>query len=199
MESISMPRNTDTSAAIQWHREQKLLRIEEYMKNPKTCKYCNSPFSYGDTRKMFCNHSCASKFNNGLLYPDSSQNLKNKLCLQCGELTKSKYCSLICGIKYRKQDTINRWLSGEILTIKEVVPSTIRQYLFEKSENKCSRCGWNEINPITNKVPLTIDHIDGNASNHSPDNLQVLCPNCHSLTPTYGNLNKWNGRKLRYK
>jgi hypothetical protein len=26
-----------------------------------------------------------------------------------------------------------------------------------------------------------------------------LCPNCHSLTPTYGFLNKGNGRKKRYK
>ena len=28
------------------------------------------------------------------------------------------------------------------------------------------------------------------------DNLEVLCPNCHSLTETYGSLNK-NGRKER--
>jgi len=24
------------------------------------------------------------------------------------------------------------------------------------------------------------DHIDGNRSNNSPDNCQVLCPNCHA-------------------
>jgi hypothetical protein len=27
--------------------------------------------------------------------------------------------------------------------------------------------------------------------------LEILCPNCHSLTPTYGGLNRGKGRKLR--
>jgi predicted HNH restriction endonuclease len=34
--------------------------------------------------------------------------------------------------------------------------------------------------------------------NNNEDNLQVLCPNCHSLTSTYKNLNKL-GRKQRKK
>jgi 5-methylcytosine-specific restriction endonuclease McrA len=58
-------------------------------------------------------------------------------------------------------------------------------------------CGWCEINPITNKVPIQLEHIDGNSENNSLDNLKILCPNCHSLTPTFGALNKGNGRELR--
>ena len=32
---------------------------------------------------------------------------------------------------------------------------------------------------------LQIDHMDGNPDNHYLDNLQLLCPNCHSQTDTY--------------
>lgn len=48
---------------------------------------------------------------------------------------------------------------------------------------QCEHCGiqhWNG-KPIS----LELDHIDGNNGNHSLDNLQLLCPNCHSQTDTY--------------
>lgn len=46
---------------------------------------------------------------------------------------------------------------------------------------------------------MQIDHIDGDYKNCRPENLRILCPNCHSLTPTFGALNKGKGRKLRYE
>lgn len=74
----------------------------------------------------------------------------------------------------------------------------IRRYLFEKYDCKCQKCGWGEKNIMTNYVPLQIHHKDGNYANNSEENLQLLCPNCHSLTETFGRLNK-NGRKGRKK
>ena len=60
------------------------------------------------------------------------------------------------------------------------------------------KCEWNEIHPITGNVPVQIEHIDGNSDNNSLENLKLLCPNCHSLTPTYGALNKTNkGRESK--
>ncbi|HEY1428246.1 MAG TPA: hypothetical protein VGF18_01645 [Candidatus Tumulicola sp.] len=32
-----------------------------------------------------------------------------------------------------------------------------------------------------------MDHINGVPNDNRPENLRMLCPNCHSLTPTYGN------------
>lgn len=56
-------------------------------------------------------------------------------------------------------------------------------------ENKCSVCGldnmWNGI-PIN----MELDHIDGNRTNHSLDNLRMICPNCHSQTDTYRSKNR---------
>jgi len=48
---------------------------------------------------------------------------------------------------------------------------------------ECERCGINKWNDI--HISLELDHIDGDNSNHSLKNLKMLCPNCHSQTPTY--------------
>ena len=58
-------------------------------------------------------------------------------------------------------------------------------------------CGWGEKNKFSNTVPIELEHIDGNSENNQLDNLKLLCPNCHSLTPTYKGLNKGNGRHIR--
>jgi hypothetical protein len=73
---------------------------------------------------------------------------------------------------------------------------TIRNYLLNEVGCKCQKCGWGEINPITNVVPLEIHHKDGNCMNNNRENLEVLCPNCHSLTPNYKSLNN-SGRENR--
>lgn len=36
---------------------------------------------------------------------------------------------------------------------------------------------------------LELDHVDGDGENGARDNLRMLCPNCHSQTPT------WRGRR----
>lgn len=40
-----------------------------------------------------------------------------------------------------------------------------------------------------------MEHIVGDYTNNSEENLILLCPNCHSLTATYKGANKGHGRK----
>lgn len=42
------------------------------------------------------------------------------------------------------------------------------------------------------KIPLELHHKDGNKNNNNLDNLQLLCPNCHSLTDNFRGKNKKN-------
>lgn len=70
----------------------------------------------------------------------------------------------------------------------------IRDYMLAKCQFKCTKCNWGEINRHTNKVPLELEHIDGDYLNNKEENLTILCPNCHSLTPTYKGANKIKGR-----
>jgi len=55
------------------------------------------------------------------------------------------------------------------------------------------------INPYTGNVPLEIEHKDGDAYNNDPDNVTLICPNCHSLTKTYRGANRGNGRRSYLK
>ena len=65
-----------------------------------------------------------------------------------------------------------------------------RESLFKESNYACSQCGFNKTRDCGGII-LEIDHIDGDHTNNSYDNLRVLCPNCHALTPNFRN---W-GRK----
>lgn len=96
---------------------------------------------------------------------------------------------------------IENWKLGKVSGTKGQtdISDYIRRYLLEKYEYKCSKCGWCEKNPITNKSPLEVEHINGISTDNREENLTILCPNCHSLTPTYKALNKGNGRASRRK
>lgn len=127
-----------------------------------------------------------------------------KTCLNCGkELADSrkKYCDNKCQAEYQHKEWITRWKEGKESGLKGEygISVHIKKYLFEKYSNKCCKCGWGETNPYSGTIPLEIDHIDGDYTNNSEDNLQLLCPNCHSLTSTYKGANKGRGRKDRKK
>ena len=63
----------------------------------------------------------------------------------------------------------------------------------------CSICGWKQKNLVTGRIPLEIDHVNGNAEDNSEQNLRLICPNCHSLSSNFRNLNKGKGRSWRIK
>ena len=126
--------------------------------------------------------------------------MRDRSCLSCQrKLLKHwsrKYCSNKCQADFRYKDFIRKWFGGRKVETKNI-SRYIRRYLIETSGDECSRCGWNEIHAITGKVPIEVDHRDGNAENNSLQNLRLLCPNCHSLTDSFRNLNGGKGRTWR--
>lgn len=109
------------------------------------------------------------------------------------------YCSAKCQSELEFKKNVENWKSGKIdgMNVAEGLKNFVRKYLIDKCGNKCQECGWCVVNITTGKVPLQIDHIDGDYKNNVESNLRVLCPNCHSLTSTFGSLNIGRGREKR--
>lgn len=67
-----------------------------------------------------------------------------------------------------------------------VARTTVRRYIltYNLIEYKCVFCG-NQGEWLGKEMPLELDHINGINNDHRIENLRWLCPNCHSITPTY--------------
>lgn len=141
----------------------------------------------------FCDRSCSAKYNNKH-YPKRVSELSrfNWNCLLCGVSLKlgGKFCCSEHFHQFNYDQTIKIWKETGYIGI-----SALKKYLKLKYNYSCSNCGiqtWNE-NPIT----LELEHKDGNYKNNKEENVCLLCPNCHSQTPTYKSKNKGNGRHYR--
>lgn len=165
-----------------------------YEQNPKICKACGTIIPYEKRRNDFCNHSCSASYNNQGICRNGEAYPEHSYCLNCRkEITRgNKYCNNKCRQEYTYKQYIQNWKNGLETGSKGVndISNYVRRYLFEKYHNSCQLCGWNQVNKFTGLVPLQIHHVDGNCMNNSEENLQLLCPNCHSLTENFGSRNQ---------
>lgn len=180
---------------------------KEYLKDPTHCSICNKiimPVKGRSMNKIKNQKYCSKKCTVIGRHKNNGTTKKNKNCLNCGkDITNrfsKKYCTIKCQTEFRNNIKIQDWKNGLELGIsgRTGTQDFIYTYIWKKYENKCAICGWDKINPYSNKVPLELEHIDGDWKNNNEDNLTLLCPNCHSLTSTYKALNKGKGREYRY-
>lgn len=59
-----------------------------------------------------------------------------------------------------------------------------RLFAAELKQKRCEECGWAKTTK-DGYLPLELDHINGDRHDNRLENLRILCPNCHSLKPTY--------------
>jgi len=129
------------------------------------CEVCGTVFEHISSRAnkaKYCSRKCYYK----------AQHLKGTVihnCVHCGKEFKSapshkrKYCSRTC-ISKSSKDTWNPAFS------------TIRKAMAARGLiNACARCGLSEPKEI-----LGVHHKDRNRKNNNLENLEVVCPNCHS-------------------
>ena len=171
--------------------------IKRNLKSRKFCLEC-SPFGKHNTKSNIVNIVNIGNIGNIVNTLDYGR------CKNCNKVLKAYgrvYCNQKCKYEFAYKNYIRRWKNHEVDGTKGnfgQISEYVRRYIFEKYDSKCTKCGWSQVNPYTNTIPLEIDHIDGNWENSYEDNLDLLCPNCHSLTKTYRGANRGNGRNITW-
>lgn len=136
------------------------------VKIKKECEICRKIFEHISARSnkaKYCSRQCyyKARINKG--------NIEYK-CQHCGILFKDslshkrKFCSKSCVGK------------SSVSTFNPSYTTVRKAMLNRKLINKCERCGFNKEPKI-----LGVHHKDRNRNNNELINLEILCPNCHSL------------------
>lgn len=132
--------------------------------------------------------------------------LKNKksVCVVCGKVSDTwntdvrtkRFCSRKCNNEYNYNLFINLWLNNEIDGSRGSgqLSRHVMRWVHERADNKCELCGFDKVHPRTGNSILEIHHVDENPENNRPENLKLLCPNCHALADSR-NSAKGNGRR----
>lgn len=118
---------------------------------------------------------------------------EKSVCINCkkefyfnSQLSKGKYCSNKCQLRFQRVRSIENGTAGW---------RTLRTYIKEESNGKCKICGISQW--LGDPILLIVDHIDGDSTNNSLDNLRAICSNCDATLSTYKSRNRGMGRSER--
>lgn len=151
------------------------------------CEYCLRSYEniYGSGR--FCSSKCARGFSTSFKRDVINQQVSLKMQGRThSDETKSKIRQNWRGHIFTNDDREKAILlsknkaKGKSFDLAS--SNEKRRRILEEQNNNCL-CGihnWNDKNLV-----LELDHIDGDKKNNKRENLRMLCPNCHSQTPTF--------------
>ena len=122
---------------------------------------------------------------------------KSKACisreLHCKPETLSRYLQ-IWEISYSgnksgkgttKPSNLKMSLLDYLANSKDIQTNKIRRKLLEEGykDYRCECCGNTEW--LGKPIPLEVHHKDGDRTNNTLENFELLCPNCHAFTDSY--------------
>lgn len=164
-------KNLDRYSVCQCGKEKDIRAIK--------CINCRSPSIKIDTLRK-----CVSDSKN---FTEATElyNKTEKVVLGRGHITKQIKKHNICHKHFAPGRS--RPIPPESVFRKDSIASrgVLKVALHREGEKfeECQKChikNWNN-EPIS----MEIHHINGDSTDHRKENLQILCPNCHSQTPTH--------------
>lgn len=155
------------------------------MKVTRDCLFCQRPFKAHQKEVnrgfgKFCSRSCSAQYNGA-----KSKLEPNCVCTFCqtpfyrsnSQKKRAKssgllFCSRSCKDKAQRLD------SGisEIWPTHYGINSDYREKALSCLPKRCDVCGYDKHPEV-----LQVHHRDGNRKNNVLENLQVLCPTCHTV------------------
>ncbi len=149
----------------------------------KTCPKCGEAHNKSGT---FCSRRCA----NSRVFSDAAKlkkSIATKRYLATDKATVDRH-------NRSKPDYTNRsakHISNKQMRIEdpnipfsELKPGERRARVEYEQDGRCAICG---MTPLWNGklLKFEMDHISGTRTDESRENLRLICPNCHSQTPTF--------------
>lgn len=161
----------------------------------KSCENCNSDFSIIIGSGRFCSVKCSRSFATKNKRKEINEKVSKTLT---GKSTPGR--GFVSGFDPRrkvftKDDRVKAAIASR-KSLDDRISKTpfellsknvIKCLILSEQSDKCL-CGIDSWNGV--KLSLQLDHINGDRRNNTRENLRMLCPNCHSITPTYGGRNK---------
>lgn len=156
------------------------------------CKKCDKEFTPMKGLISFCSIECRNSRN-------WSQEDKIKKSLSAKKSVKVKLANKNrpkdIWVKISEKRKENDRLKIMASNYSDLKFESLKKRIYYEQDCKCNRCKlefW-----LGKKIPLELEHKDGDHFNNERQNLELLCPNCHALTDTWRGRNKT--KKLRDK
>jgi hypothetical protein len=105
----------------------------------------------------------------------------------------SEYKLNISHFKGKAWNTGMRGIGKPLIPLEKIIVKNsnfqsfkLKKRLFDQGLKPrfCEECGWKKIS-ADGRLPLELDHINGDSHDNRLQNLRILCPNCHSLKTTH--------------
>lgn len=154
------------------------------------CPKCDQKFDNAGkwNTKKFCSRKCANsrrwdeavnKKRRDSLEKTLGKPLSKKhsiACIYCKKITPAgnKFCDNVCFQEWRSIPAANFCYEGK---------GSHKKVLIRERGHVCESCKNSEW--LGRRITLELEHIDGDNKNNVRENLKLLCPNCHSYTPTW--------------
>lgn len=148
----------------------------------KICPKCDKDHTKSG---KFCSRSCANSREISLETKEKTRKTLQKryenLSSEEKEKYKFKFTKKMIDARNNQQAEFRKNTETHLLG-----HDSIRRKLLEEQDYCCNNCKnsyW-----LGNVLILELEHKNGNNKDNSRENLEMLCPNCHSFTPF------WRGR-----
>lgn len=145
----------------------------------KVCPKCNTEH---DKLGTFCSRNCA----NSRVFSEEAKQKKRVALKGRKQVNKNQYDRAAWASKIKEA-----WLVKYNNTpFDQLGVENRRRRVFEEQNHCCNKCKlatW-----FDKAIVLELEHKDGNNQNNIRENLEGLCPNCHSITDTWRGRNKPN-------